>query len=38
MRDLLHSYTYSKLMSNYLVDKIRNKNEKFTKLTEIKDK
>ena len=29
MRDLLHSYTYSKLRLNDLVDKIRNKNEKF---------
>ena len=29
MRDLFHSHTYSKLRRNDLVDKIRNKNEKF---------
>jgi len=29
MRDLFHSRTYSKLRGNDLVDKIRNKNEKF---------
>ena len=29
MRDLFHSYTYSKLKAIDLIDKIRNKNEKF---------